>query len=106
MALFLKKKEFSQSLFATKIDKLQSSIIKITRKIWIVYESGSLSRNTLTLFGMGFFMYIKGIGGGKITPQSKTFKNDAKKLKVSHKLETLRNFPKYQKKKIVAINIF
>ena len=47
---------------------------------------------------MGFFMYVKGMGGGKITPQSKTFKNDAKKLKVSHKLETLRNFPKYQKK--------
>ena len=54
---------------------------------------------------MGFFMYVKGMGGGKITPQSKTFKNDAKKLKVSHTLETLRNFAKYQKK-IVAINIF
>ena len=57
----------------------------------------------LTLFGMGFFMYVKGMGGGKITPQSKTFKNDAKKLKVSHKLETPKNFPKYQKKLLPSI---
>ena len=59
----------------------------------------------LQYFGMGFFMHVKGMGGGKITPQSKTFKNDAKKLKISHKLETLKKFPKY-KKKFVAINIF
>ena len=51
----------------------------------------------------GLFMYVKGMGGGKITPQSKTFKNDAKKLKVSHKLETLRNFPKYQKNLLPSI---
>ena len=58
----------------------------------------------LTLFGMGFFMYVKCMEGDKITPQSKTFKNDAKKLKLTHKLEILRNFPKYQKKNF-AINI-
>ena len=46
---------------------------------------------------MGFFMYVKNMGGGKITPQSKTFKSDAKKLIISHKLETIEKFPKYQK---------
>ena len=44
---------------------------------------------------MGFFMYVKGMCGSKIIPQSKTLKNDAKKLKISYKLETLKNFPKY-----------
>ena len=51
-------------------------------------------------------MYVKGIGGDEITlTQSKTFKNDAKKLEILHKLKTCKTFPKYQKK-FAAIIIF
>ena len=38
---------------------------------------------------MGFFMYAKWMGGGKITL-------DAEKLKLKQKLENLKNFLKYQ----------
>ena len=44
------------------------------------------------------------MGGDKITLQSKAFKDDAKKQKLTHKLENFRNFPKY-KKIFAAISI-
>ena len=48
---------------------------------------------------MGFFMYVKRVGGGKITPpQSKIFKNDPKKLKLTPKLEHIKIFPKHKEK--------
>ena len=47
---------------------------------------------------MGFLMYIKQMGGGKITPQSKIFKNDPKKLKLTPKLEHIKIFPKHKDK--------
>ena len=45
----------------------------------------------LTLFWMGFFMYVKGMG-------SKIFKNDPKKLKLTPKLENIKSIPKYKEK--------
>ena len=42
------------------------------------------------------------MGSGELP---KTLENDAKKLKITHKLENLKNFLRYQKDKI-AINIF
>ena len=35
----------------------------------------------ITLFWLGFFMYVKWLGRSKITPLSKIFKKDAIKLK-------------------------
>ena len=55
-------------------------------------------------FCMGPLMYVKG-GGGKFKPLSKTFKNDAKMLKLAQKLENLNNFPKFHQT-MVDINIF
>ena len=53
-------------------------------------------------------MYHKDIvgGGGKISPPltPKSFKNDAKKLKITIDLENPKNLKK--RKKFVAINIF
>ena len=47
------------------------------------------------------------MGGGKITPppQSKIFKNDPKKLKLTPKLEHIKIFPKH-KEKFALIPIF
>ena len=42
---------------------------------------------------------------GKITPQSEIFKNDAKKLKLSQKVEHIKSFPKH-KEKIALLTIF
>ena len=42
------------------------------------------------------------MGSGELP---KTLENDAKKLTITHKLENLKNFLRYQKDKI-AINIF
>ena len=47
---------------------------------------------------MGFLMYVKHMGRDKITPRSKNFKNDAKKLKLTQKLEHIKSFPKYKEK--------
>ena len=54
---------------------------------------------------MGFSMYVKRMGGGKITPQSKILKNDPKKLKLTPKLEHIKIFPKH-KEKFALIPIF
>ena len=47
-------------------------------------------------------MYVKRMGGGKITPpRSKIFKNDPKKLKLTPKLEQIKNFPKHEEKNLL-----
>ena len=45
---------------------------------------------------------VKGMGSGELP---KTLENDAKKLKITHKLDNFKNSLRYQKDKI-AINIF
>ena len=45
-----------------------------------------------------FFRYIKDGGGVKLPPQSKIFKNDPKKLKLTPKLEHIKIFPKHKEK--------
>ena len=48
---------------------------------------------------MGFLMHVKGMEGVKLPPpQSKIFKNDPKKLKITPKLEHVKIFPKYKEK--------
>ena len=49
---------------------------------------------------MGFLVYIKEMGKGKITPppQSKIFKNDPIMLKLTPKLENIKIFPKHKEK--------
>ena len=54
---------------------------------------------------MGFLMYVKQMGEGGITPKSKIFKNDAKKLKLTPKVEHNKSFPKW-KEKFAPITIF
>ena len=46
-----------------------------------------------------------GMGRGKITPQSKIFENEAKKLKLTPKLEHIKSFPK-KRKEFASITIF
>ena len=54
---------------------------------------------------MSFLMYVKHMGrGGKIISKSKIFKNDAKKLKLTPKMEHIKSFRRH-KKKIVMISI-
>ena len=43
------------------------------------------------------FFYVRRYEGGKITHQSKTFKNNPKKLELTEKLENLKSFPKNKK---------
>jgi len=43
-------------------------------------------------------MYVKGMGGVKLPPQSKIFKNDPRKLKLTPKLEHTKIFPKHKEK--------
>ena len=57
----------------------------------------------LTLFWLGFFMYVKWLGRGKITPLSKIFKKDAIKLKFTPQI--IRSFRKSQKNSF-SPNIF
>ena len=54
-----------------------------------------ISLDLLTLSWLGFFMYVKWLGGGKITSLSKIFKKYAMKLKFTPQL---RNHKKFQKK--------
>ena len=44
---------------------------------------------------MGFLMYVKHMGWGKIT-QPKVLKNNAKKLKLTPKQENIRSFPNHK----------
>ena len=60
-------------------------------------EQGSTS-HFLNPIMDGHLMYVKGMGRGKITPQSKIFKNDPKKLKLTPKLEHIKIFPKHKEK--------
>ena len=50
---------------------------------------------------MGFLMYVKRMGGVKLPPLSKIFKNDPKKLKLTPKLEHIKIFPKHKRKNLL-----
>ena len=53
----------------------------------------------LTLFWLGFFMYVKWLGGGKITfPCPKSSKKDTMNLKFTPHLGIHKNFQKKSKK--------
>ena len=47
---------------------------------------------------MGFLMYVKHVGGAKLPlpPQSNIFKSEAKKKKLTSKLENIQNFLKFK----------
>ena len=49
---------------------------------------------------------VKGAGSGESPPSLKTFRNDTKKLKITNKLENLKNFLKFQKEKKKLPSIF
>ena len=59
----------------------------------------------LTLFGMVFLCSLKVWGRVKL-PRKKPFKYDAKKLKLTQKLESFKKFPKNQRKKLLLSIIF
>ena len=68
----------------------------------IVHIINELARqenySLLTLFWLGFFMYVKWLGGGKFTPCLKSSKKDATKLKFTPQLGNHKTFQKKLKK--------
>ena len=77
------------------------------RKCHKVCRNSSFSHRICVLIGSttlpssewAFWCTLNKLGGGKITPpQSKIFKNDPKKLKLTPKLEYIKIFPKHKEK--------
>ena len=60
---------------------------------------------SLTLFLLGFFMYVRLLGGVKLPPHSKTVKNDAIELKISQKIGNHMKVRKNEKK-FFSVKIF